>query len=262
MEVNRKNLQYFSAQYQITTVPPPYSYQYHIECWFHKGHLHVRYDIKYLDRENVDEDEILEEGFSPDDDFSWEGDLPEIWNQAIIKMVEGVIFKSRDDAASGHDPSLILTWQDIDGNEEKGTPENNEAWEYFLQELVQAVYEESQKETPLVIHYKEVNQKDDITKITIKPKFSTRHIEALWQHTLDEDVKKMIPWKNLKKLLKEIYLPDYNYENAMEEEPTHNGKFIDHGEGLWFEFHKDVTNPGQKHDALKNIEDSLKEIFN
>lgn len=261
MEVNRKNLKYFSAQFQITSVPPPYSYQYHIECWFHKTHLHVKYEIKYLNRENIEEEEIFEEGFTLNDDYSWEGDLLDVWKNAIIEMVEPVIFKSQDDHSSGNDPALILTWQDIDGKEESGTPENNEAWEYFLQELTQAVYEESKKEAPLVIQYKEVNKKDDITKITIKPKFSSRHIEAIWQHTLDEDQKIIVPWKNLKQLLKEIYLPDYNYDNAMEEEPTHTGKFIDHGEGLWFEFDKDVTNPGDKYNALSNIENSLKKIF-
>ena len=46
--------------------------------------LGLDYSIEYYDRDDITEIEILEEGFTPNDDYSWKGTLPPIWNQVVL----------------------------------------------------------------------------------------------------------------------------------------------------------------------------------
>lgn len=154
----------------------------------------------------------------------------------------------------------IITLQLSAEETHEGIPDNLEAWEYFLQELTQAVFEMSQKERPLEIHYLEILAPDQTLSITIKPSFITRQLSIEVSDPKKKQSKEY-PWEQLKPLLKAIYLPDYDEEQAKTQQPKKPGKYIDPGEERWYELNKSVNNPGKKYDAVGALEKEIKKFF-
>lgn len=238
-------------------MPPPFSHEYQFIITPREEQIKVEYQLVYTDRDSLTEDEIAEDGFSPDDNYQWEGTLPEVWQQALIKMLQQTT-KITYKHTGTH--SNIITLQVSAEETHEGIPDNLEAWEYFLQELTQAVFELSQKERPLEVHYVEVQAPDQTLCITLKPSFITRQLNIVVSESKKRQTK-AYPWEQLKPLLKAIYLPDYDEEKAKIQQPKKPGKYIDPGEGRWYELNKGVTNPGKKYDAVGALEKEIKKFI-
>lgn len=246
-----ENLSFFKAEYSNYPSPPPFLYHYTISLQFEKEKNHVQFELKYLDRDELDEEEIYEEGFSLNDDYQWEGFLPDVWIQEIKELLQ------KTNTSKGENNSNIHLELEADGKQDSFTPSNYEKWDYLLQELVQAIYEISQKENPLEIQYKEIQAGKNDIDISLTASFALRKAELRKSFDPKDKVKEL-SWPKLKNLLSIIYLPDYDYEAATDKSPTKPGKYLATGEGLWFKFGKAIINPGKTNDVLKKIEDILK----
>lgn len=253
------HFQEITASFQTLQAPPPYSHGYQFIIQPQGAQLKVLYQLTYTDRESLTEDEILEEGFTLDDDYGWEGILPEVWQQALVKMLQQTT--KIDPKPTNIYPNVIRLKVQISEEETvEGTPDNLEGWEYFLQELTQAVFELSLKERPLEVYYLENLASDQSLSIAIKPSFSTRRLDVEVSHNKKKQSKEL-SWDQLKPLLKAIYLPDYDEEQARVQQPKKPGQYIDPGEGKWYELYKGITNPGKQYDAVGALEKEIKKLI-
>lgn len=251
--------QRLSITFETLVVPPPFSHTYCFVLQPSDERLQVKYEISYTEREALTEEEILEEGFSLQDDYSWEGKLPLVWHQAVEKMLQQTT-KLRKQPKAGSENVVILQIQDLKGTLHEGVPDNIEAWVYLLQEMTQAVFEISRKELPLLVKYLEISGTDHKLELFIQPSFSNRQLIAgVFEKGKKQE--KSHPWERLKPLLKAVYLPDYDVSKSTSQQPATPGKYIDPGEGLWYALGKAVVNPGKKYDAIGAMEKEIKKLL-
>ncbi|CAN5538928.1 hypothetical protein BH23BAC1_BH23BAC1_26180 [soil metagenome] len=266
--INAKEIRQIEATFRTENIPAPYKYQYKLTIDLNPDQIEaddntvVNYSLQYMDREDMDEDDIIEEGFTMNDDFEWNGKIPLVWIDELKKMLAETSW-SMGHKKPPHDESssLSLKITEASGVIHENIPVNKDSWEYFLQELIQAIYETCQRESPLEVKYKEIDEKKNETLILIKPFFSSRTLEINIKSENQSWEKKNLSWNNLKPLLKSVYFPDYDYDYALEKVPKKSGKYIDNGEGVWYEFGVGVKNPASQTDSLQKLEQSLKELL-
>ena len=198
--------------------------------------LKVSFEIEYIFREGLSNEEILAEGFSENDDYHWEGVLPAVW----LTEIEDFLGKTAYQYEVLNDLYLKI-------NDDKKTPENLEEWQYFVQELLQAIYEKAEHSLPLLIRLRSVETdknadktadksvvKNDIT-LVLEPSFVERKVVASLKKNKEKHQIIPISWEHFGLTLQKIYQLEYLQEKAREEEPQKNGFFIDNGHGFWYE---------------------------
>lgn len=234
-------------QFEAGQLPPPFCYRYTLIIKKDKDNFEVEFAIDYYDRQEISEEEILAEGFSMEDDFYWKGKLPNAWNEVIIQQ-----FQELDKSAKGNKGHLSIYTEDENGDTINLIHNNPEMLEYFLQELIQGIYELNGKQEPLLI--KAVDQQGNATvnyNLTIS--FLDRNA------TLKKNKEQItIPWSNTKKIMEQIFGLDYDPFNAGKKLPKQKGFFIDPGEGLWYRANETVKVLDSDEDAEK----FLKAVFN
>ena len=261
----------FEIQYETeASMPAPYAHFYRLRVGFEPAQLGVDYQLGYLDRENLTEEEIAAEGFTSDDDFSWRGTLPAVWKEEVERLVSQTTLRTQ----SNHPGQayFVLVFRDEAGNESEGEPINRAPWEYTAQELVQAVYETAQRERPLHVRYKKVRADGTYHRLLLTLRFGVRRVEMDLERSArgappartqpDAPIRREVDWHQLKDLLRLVYVPDYHPENARSKEPRGSGTFLDSGDGFWYEFGASVKNPGQKRDVLAEIENLMEGLVN
>lgn len=262
MNIDPQEVRSFQVRFDAgNLVPPPYHYAYTLEVDLADKNTPANYAIRYLHREELSEEEILDEGFTPNDDWSWKGTLPQNWRNALLEQIKKQSWPTKPEKPGEGEAALEIR---LLGEDEKalfdGKPADIASWEYFLQELIQAMYEISGKEAPFELIYREI-KRDETYEIQLKASFAERSMQAKELHNGQEANNIQPDWKLLKNLMKTIYVPDYDYENAREQEPKKRGKYIFTGEGLWFKFGDSLIEPDKKSKSLDRLEDSLKGLF-
>jgi len=258
MSLIKNRIKQLEIKFATLVAPPPYSHEYRLQIDFNPAGLQIDFQINYTEREQLSEEEILEEGFTLEDDFTWKGKLPKAWKPALIDMLAQTnTLRTKQAPDSQNLIELLVKYDESDPQE--GIPENAENWEYFIQEVIQAIYELGQKERPLEIRYV-VKDKKTTQTIRVDPKFSHRSLKVTKEQNGRKEVRSL-EWEELMPLLQAVYLPDYNPEKAKEKLPNKPGKYIDHGEGLWYEMGQAVSNPSKKVDAIGRLHTLLLSFF-
>eukprot|EP00320_Phaeocystis_rex_P015057 CAMPEP_0119088280 /NCGR_PEP_ID=MMETSP1178-20130426/144867_1 /TAXON_ID=33656 /ORGANISM="unid sp, Strain CCMP2000" /LENGTH=193 /DNA_ID=CAMNT_0007071553 /DNA_START=47 /DNA_END=625 /DNA_ORIENTATION=+ len=155
----------------------------------------VRFQLEYVQRESLSEEEILEEGFTGEDDFEWTGILPEVWVQVLDRLLKATEFK-----AEQPEEALNHLFLEYTNNGKSGFPTNFSDWEYMLEELIQAIYELAKREHPFFL--KLINTKQGID-LQLHAKFATRSFVL-------KGNKRPFPWEQLKTVLGQIENLDIN----------------------------------------------------
>jgi hypothetical protein len=55
--------------YTTNQVPPPYAHEYSLNIAFNGKNLEVGFELNYIHRDDISQEEIAAEGFSENDDF-------------------------------------------------------------------------------------------------------------------------------------------------------------------------------------------------
>lgn len=244
------------------TVPPPYHYAYQLEIKPGEPDTPCSYAIQYLHREELSEDEILEEGFTLNDDWKWQGNLPQKWQEALLDLIKKQSWPKKPEKPKAETSLMLISLSNREGKVLfEGIPADPNLWEYFIQELIQAIYELAEKEAPFRLAYKEISSGNPGLEILIEASFAQRTISASRQEENDRKIKVHPDWRELKNMMKLVFLPDYDYDKASEQEPKKRGKYINTGEGLWFKFEEGLTEPDKKSQTLSRLEGMLKGLF-
>ncbi|WP_114750750.1 hypothetical protein [Pleomorphovibrio marinus] len=252
MHIKSEDIIRLEIEFHSGEIPAPYSHQFKIKLVFGKNFINTQFDINYLDREELSEEEILNEGFSLNDDFSFVGELPKIWEPVLKNLYSNSKWshqKMLDDQGG-----IKVLAKDKHGKIVRSIALNPKEWHYYSQELIQAIYEISKKEAPLQIRYKQVtHNKTMLYELTFK--FATRKFVFCCN-----GAEQILEWQEAKDLLACIFLPDYDYGTATSSEPTKEGNYIDCGDGFWHEFGEGLINLDEGFDAKKKIQEEFERL--
>lgn len=249
-----ENIASVRITYYTPELPPPFSYTYSVAIKYTKKGLDFDFELTYTDREELEEEEIFAEGFTLEDDYKSKGTLPETWSNALKTQIQKTSWVNNKKKSS-----LDIAIVDKEDKVFEGSPGDIASWEYFLQELMQGIFEVGKRELPLEMQYKEVSNKTVDLTITLQASFAERTAHITYNNENEPAQKRPLPWKELKQLLKPVFIPDYLPEKATEEVPLKKGKYINPGDGKWYEFGKAILNLSAKMDHLSILENQLKQ---
>lgn len=237
-------------EYDSGIVPPPYSHVFRLALDWSTGDLSASLDLHYTEREELTEEEIFDEGFTPNDDYSYKGDLNPIW----VKPLQQLFDKTRWTSKDIEDGGITVTALEKGKDEGVKIPSNQEEWQLMAQDLIQAIYETVKKEAPLKIDFRQVN--DQILDCSLTVHFSVREVVFEMNET-----SRIVNWEYAIQLMKIVFTPDYHYEMAKEEAGNKRGAYINCGDGYWHELGKAVVNIDPTFDAVSKIKSGFGDLI-
>jgi len=225
----------FSLKYQTSeNIPPPFAHAIELSGEIEQNkELALSFELTYLDRDLLTEDEILDEGFSADDDFSWKGVLPDVWKDILF----GNLKSAKPLKIKGLEPHQHF-WQ-LDVNEQSFYPANADKFSYLLEEIQQAIFEKAKKELPLhLVFYK--SQAGETKEVVINASFAERRVEITRKENNDTGRTSILPWEELNFILKNTFSGEFIMDVAFNQKPSHKGTFVNIGDGYWYEVGKSL----------------------
>jgi hypothetical protein len=253
MSAFRKLTVHFETSAQL---PPPYSYQYVLTLTPVGQALNAQLKLTYTHRDELDADEIEAEGFTDNDDYQWSGDLEKVWRDELEKVLaktrltENLIHEEETDF-------LTLEWEtDVVAS---GQPRNTDDWQYLAQELLQAIYETSEKERPFELHILDTTSQGSREAILTA---SFRSRTAQIKRVVDgKSSLRFYPWQDLPSLMEVLYAGDWLADAAVAQKPKRNGLYLNPGDGLWYEWGKQIVEPGQGGKTLPKLKSLVVSLF-
>lgn len=225
----------FSLKFQTSeNIPPPFAHAIELSGSFESNiEITVSFELSYLDRDQLSEEEITDEGFSMNDDFKWLGTLPPVWKDIIY----GNLKSSKPLKIKALEPHQHF-WQ-IDFEEQSFYPANADKLTYLLEEVQQAVFEKAGKELPLnLVFYK--NQAGETRELTIQASFVERRVEITRKENNQPGKTSILPWEELNFILKNTFSGEFIMDVAFNQKPGHKGTFVNIGDGYWYEVGKSL----------------------
>jgi hypothetical protein len=235
-------------------LPAPYAYYYTLHLTPEAEALKVSLHQQYLDRDEVDEDTILDEGFTLDDDFSWKGKLAEVWQLELRKMLEEQDLETELDITE-NDNFIEIELHPSSGQTERLYPDDQIRWDYFLQELIQAIYESAGRERSFEIEYRAL-QNDEELDLKVNARFSERVITV----SRNNSAPMPLPWMWVKEIMGIVFKADFIEEEAQEDQPKLTGKYLSIGDGLWYKLGTAVAEPTSTSRVLPQIENLFESL--
>jgi len=254
-----KNLQipglYIIRLQTAPVVPAPYANFQTIKLnLISEDDLSIDFSVKYTDREDLSEEEILDEGFTLEDDFNWKGAVPSNW----IKEFNTIFSTSKIIRQREEKEFEDFVEIEIEENDKRVTvyPVDKERWVYFLQELMQAILETSGRELPFELTYLDLDAEPK-SEVALKASFATKSF------TMSENggVLKKLDWGFLQKVMDTVYRAEFIFDNAAESKPTKKGKYIYIGDGLWYQLGVAVVETTAKSKDLQMIESLFSKLI-
>ncbi len=199
-----------SISFQTLTTPPPFAFGYTFKLTFEERLL-VGFELEYLNREDVTQEELEAEGFTENDNFSWAGELGKPWLDRLQSKIGAVKLV---DISKEVDSWLFMRIEQ-DQKTIQGHPVDPMEWEFILQELMQAVLEKAGREAPFslnLLHVSDQNKK----LYTLTGSFET--LKA----TING---KSVEWEALTTLMQIIYA--FDVDQQVEKSPKKIGIWLD-----------------------------------
>ncbi|UJP67134.1 hypothetical protein IPZ59_17570 [Mongoliitalea daihaiensis] len=253
MHLKTEDISRLEIEYDSGFIPPPFSHIFKIKLGFGKKFIDTQLYLEYTHREDLTEEEILDEGFTLNDDFTYQGEIPLIWEEPIKSLYAKSNWSNKK--LNEEEGGIKLLVKDIHGKIVRTIPANQQDWMILAQDVIQAIYELSKKEAPLKINYLIINDQTK-TSIEVQMKFSIRTVDVLI-----DGKQKTADWEETKKLLSNVFTPDYDYGIAKEQKPTKSGEYIECGDGFWHDTQKGLINLDQDYNAVKHIREGFHRLI-
>lgn len=248
MEFDKDLITGLEIEYDSGSIPPPFSNVYRLVLDWSTEVLIAELILHYTDREDLSEQEILDEGFTLEDDYSATLTLDAAWKHPVFQLLKATKWNSKQLKDEGI--SLALIEKDQKDSKPK-IPLDQEGWKLMGQDLIQAIYETNKKEAPLQIQFRIVDS-DQTKDAKITVHFSNRKV--IFQ---SNGIERELNWEYAIQLMKLIFMPDYNYEIAKEEAGKKRGIYLECGDGFWHELGKGVTNIDSDYDAVSKMREGI-----
>ncbi|GAB3700545.1 hypothetical protein GCM10027592_27600 [Spirosoma flavus] len=230
MSFQRLQIRYQTAR----SLPAPYAYFYTLTLTPEgTSGLQVDLAITYPDREDIDDDELIAEGFTRDDDFSWSGRLPKTWLESVDTLLSKTRLRQLNEDELGEDDDFWEITADKQG-QQQGAPANADKWQYLVQELIQAAYEAIGREHPFHLTYLDLNSRRSDTELHLTASFVERNVRII-RHLNRQEQTKTMPWTTLQQLMSQVYEHDYDPDDALLKRPKRDGQWLNLGGDEWYD---------------------------
>ncbi|MGK0138772.1 MAG: hypothetical protein ACI9DJ_002228 [Algoriphagus sp.] len=207
-------------------VPPPYAHAIEVHLNLLDDGLEIDFELTYLDRDGLDPEEIVEEGFSDNDDLKWTGTLNKDWLAYANELISSIDLIKKKELRSGED-----FWHIETGNR-KGYPLENHLTSIFIQEIQQAAFEAAGREATLNIKIERLSKENNVSH-TFNASFKERTYS---ENKNGEKIKHS--WNDLNTFLQDVFSGEFRPEQASKRSPNKSGLFLNIGDDLWYELGK------------------------
>lgn len=232
-------------------LPPPFSYTY---CLIGKlDHaFSLDYELFYTGREQLTDEEIIDEGFTKNDNLSCQGNMPKIWKNEILRLLKNA--QPTSETISQADNQMHIKIMDNKNNVRAFSPEQPELWEQTMQEMAQGLLESQKLEMPLTLSFKKKNQ-SKFMKIVAQIQFAERKVNIITHDASKNKNSIFKNWSVAQELMQLTFNNEFDVEKAHTKEPKNDGFFINLGNELWFQSRQSALNISEKKDTLKILEE-------
>jgi len=138
--------------YQTQDLPAPFAFAATFTIDLSKDLVVLDFNLEYLGRDELTEEEIIAEGFSTNDDFKWKGSIGKNWNKPLESLLNG--------GMSDHPKGDF--YLHLSSKQSEGYPDLSD--DVIIQALLQAVFEAAGKEAPLQIHFHQSRERNFIVR--------------------------------------------------------------------------------------------------
>jgi hypothetical protein len=230
MSFQRLQIRYQTAR----SLPAPYAYFYTLTAQpAANSDVQIDLTMTYPDRDDIDEDELIAEGFTRTDDLTWSGQLPKSWLETLTNLARATRLQPLDEEAMGEDDDFREITLEISGEKKKqGVPKNGDDWHYAMQELIQAIYERMNRERPFELTY--VDNSAGTLEHRLTASFAERTIR-LQRLQNQREQSSTLPWSTLQQVMGQVYEHDFNPQDAQLKRPSRNGQWLNLGTDEWYD---------------------------
>jgi hypothetical protein len=221
----------FKIQYQTSDItPPPFSKSIEVNFIQKSEGLWMEYNLEFLGRENISIEEIENEGFTQNDNLTWEGMLPNSWAAELNFILTKTTNSGKSEIDEDEEYYLV------EMKSAAFSPKNKDQIQYFLEEINQAVLEKIEVESKLKITFLK-NSKQNQSSVEVNCSFFERNLTII-STRFDQKTEKELAWHQSKSILSEIFDADFNPEAADLKKPSREGIFINIGDDNWYQKEK------------------------
>lgn len=232
------------------SLPAPYAYFYVLTAQaIASQSLQIDLAITYPDRDDIDDDELIAEGYTRDDDFKWSGRLPKTWLSTFDSFIGKTQLQEFDEEKLGEDDDYWEVELDVSaGSIKKGRPNNADDWQYLMQELIQASYELVGRERPFELTYLDFSGKQNNMELRLTASFAERTVQIV-TFVNKREQRKTVPWTVLQHTMAEVYNHEFEEEEAQLKRPRQEGQWLNIGSEEWY----DVSEMPSLQKRLRNL---------
>lgn len=218
------------------SLPAPYAYFFTLSIQAIKQEaLAIDLAITYPDRDDIDDDELIAEGYTRDDDFAWKGQLPKNWFDTLQALVSQTKLKPFDEELLEEDDDFWNIRSERAGKGvSEGAPANADDWHYLMQELIQAAYEQIGRERPFALTYLDLSKPQKEVELQLTASFASRSVTLLSIQDRREQTRSL-PWTTLQQLMSKVYEHDFDPEEAQTKRPKREGRWLNLGTEEWYD---------------------------
>ncbi len=258
LKMNLQSIKEIEIKFETAAeVPPPFCHYYHLKFKSENDKWFCSFEWKYHNRGELTIEEINDEGFTENDDFDWKGEINnKLVDEIINKFSKINLFPEKENIPPNQNylHISIINFKEI---VLEGTPKVQHEYEYFLQEVIQGIYELSGKERPLEINYVRNLPGAKFEKIKLQVNFSVREVNVSVKTDIKADfLNTIIPWLQGQEIINRVFNLDFDADSddLLYDEPSQTGVFIETGNGIWYEMGKSVKSFSKKRDDLLQVE--------
>lgn len=212
------------------SLPAPYAYFYTLTAKPVGSDVQIDLVLTYPDRDDIDEDELMAEGFTRDDDFSWSGRLPGAWLRVLTDVADTTRLQPvAEEQLNEEDDFWAVT---LDGGK-PGRPANADDWQYIIQELIQATYEADKRERPFALTFLDNDGRGPGHELLLTASFADRTITV--QDRSQRDGSRTLPWPTLQRVMSAVYSEDFDPETTLDRRPKTTGQWLNLGTEEWYD---------------------------
>jgi hypothetical protein len=230
MSLHKLQIRYQTAR----SLPAPYAYFYTLTASpIGQSALQINLAITYPDRDDIDDDELIAEGYTRDDDFSWSGNLPKAWLEAVSDLATKTRLRQVGEESLEEDDEFWAMTIEKDGKgPQQGSPTNTSDWQYLVQELMQAAYESVSRERPFELTYLDFSRQGDL-ELQLTASFAERTVRVVSIRNNREQTQ-TLPWATLQEVMSQVYEHDFDPEDAHLKRPKQDGRWLNLGSEEWY----------------------------